>query len=96
VNLRSTRETELVEKFPMHVVTAWLGNSPDIAKKHYLQLTEEHFQRAVGGTEKTAADAATVSTDPTLAAVVNAWDKLPASVQRLIQEVAASNPAMAK
>ena len=47
VNLRSTRETELVERFPMHVVTAWLGNSPDIAKKHYLQVTEDHFAKAV-------------------------------------------------
>ena len=46
-NLRASRETELVENFPVHVVTDWLGNSPDIAKRHYLQTTEEHFLRAV-------------------------------------------------
>ena len=46
-NLRSSRETELVEDFPVHVVTEWLGNSPDIARKHYLQTHEEHFRRAV-------------------------------------------------
>ena len=46
-NLRSSRETELVENFPVHVVTGWLGNSPEIARKHYLQTHEEHFQRAV-------------------------------------------------
>ena len=46
-NLRSSRETELVEDFPIHVVTAWLGNSPEVAKKHYLQVTDEHFDRAV-------------------------------------------------
>ena len=46
-NLRASRETELVEDFPVHVVTEWLGNSPDIARKHYLQTREEHFQRAV-------------------------------------------------
>lgn len=52
-NLRSSLETELVEKFPIHVVTEWLGNSPDIAKKHYLQTHEEHFRRAVeSDTEK--------------------------------------------
>jgi len=45
-NLRSTRETELAETFPIHVVTAWLGNSPEIARKHYLQVTNEHFVRA--------------------------------------------------
>ncbi|MCD4824270.1 MAG: site-specific integrase [Phycisphaerae bacterium] len=46
-NLRASCETELVEDFPIHVVTAWLGNSPEIAKKHYLQVTEDHFRRAV-------------------------------------------------
>ncbi len=45
-NLRSSRETELVEDFPIHVVTEWIGNSPEVAKKHYLQMTEEHFIRA--------------------------------------------------
>lgn len=46
-NLRSTRETELAEEYPMHVVCAWIGNSEAIAAKHYLQLTDEHFQRAL-------------------------------------------------
>lgn len=45
-NLRSTRETELTETFPLHVVTAWLGNSQLIAAKHYLQVTDSHFQEA--------------------------------------------------
>ena len=55
-NLRSTRETELVERFPVHVVTAWLGNSPDVARKHYLQLTDAHFEKAIGGGEKSVAE----------------------------------------
>jgi integrase len=46
-NLRASCETELVEKFPVHVVTAWLGNSPEIATKHYLQVTEDHYREAV-------------------------------------------------
>jgi integrase len=45
-NLRSSRQTELAETFPTHVVCAWLGNSEDIAKDHYLQVTDEHFERA--------------------------------------------------
>ncbi len=45
-NLRSTRETELTETFPLHVVTTWLGNSQLIAAKHYLQVTDEHFAKA--------------------------------------------------
>jgi hypothetical protein len=46
-NLRASRETELVESFPVHVVTDWLGNSPQIAARHYLQTTEDHFKKAV-------------------------------------------------
>ena len=41
------RQTELAERFPIHVVYDWLGNTPDIARKHYLQTTDEHFQRAL-------------------------------------------------
>ena len=46
-NLRSSRETELVNVFPLHVVTEWLGNAPSIAMKHYLTTTDDHFQRAI-------------------------------------------------
>lgn len=45
-NLRGTRQTELEESFPSHVVCAWLGNSEKVARKHYLQTTEDHFDRA--------------------------------------------------
>ena len=47
VNLRSTRRTELQELFPDHVVNAWLGHSGAVAAKHYLQVTDEHWGRAV-------------------------------------------------
>ena len=55
-NLRSTRETELTERFPLHVITAWIGNSELFAKRHYLQVTDEHFIRATS--EETAQNAA--------------------------------------
>ncbi len=45
-NLRSTRETELADAYPIQVVTAWIGNSPQVAQRHYLQVTDEHFARA--------------------------------------------------
>lgn len=48
-NLRATRETELAETFPLHVVCAWIGNSSATAAKHYLQVTDEHFERATAG-----------------------------------------------
>jgi hypothetical protein len=48
-NMRSTRETELAEHFPMHVVTKWIGNSDSVAVQHYLQVTNEHFAKAAKG-----------------------------------------------
>lgn len=42
-NLRSSRETELAESFPLHVATAWMGNSERVARKHYLQVQESYF-----------------------------------------------------
>jgi len=53
-NLRSTRETELAEEFPLHVVTRWMGNSKLVAAEHYLQVTDAHFAKAVSGGGKTA------------------------------------------
>lgn len=47
-NLRSSRQTELEESFPSHVVCQWVGNSERVARRHYLQVTEDHFARATG------------------------------------------------
>jgi len=51
-NLRSSRQTELTETWPAHIVCAWMGNSEVVARDHYLQLTDEHFARAAGGEGK--------------------------------------------
>ncbi|MFM7931080.1 MAG: hypothetical protein ACKO9Q_25505, partial [Pirellula sp.] len=51
--LRSSRETELAQDFPIHVVTAWLGNTPTIAMRHYLLTTDADFERAAGGKTRT-------------------------------------------
>jgi hypothetical protein len=44
--LRASRETELAKEYPIHVVTSWLGNTPRIALKHYLQVTDADFDQA--------------------------------------------------
>jgi len=46
-NLRSSCQTELEQKRPTYVVCHWLGNTPAIANKHYLTVTEEHYAKAV-------------------------------------------------
>ena len=48
-NLRSSRETELLEQFPVHVVARWMGHNAQVSLRHYAQTREEHFQQAVGG-----------------------------------------------
>jgi len=57
-NCRASRETELAENYPVQVVCSWIGNSPMVAAKHYLQVTDEHFERATGEPQKAAQKAA--------------------------------------
>ncbi len=45
-NLRASRETELLARFPAKDVAAWLGNSVPVAMKHYAMATAESFDRA--------------------------------------------------
>ncbi|MDB5325556.1 MAG: hypothetical protein JWM57_1125, partial [Phycisphaerales bacterium] len=48
-NMRSTRETELLaEGHPIHVVCAWIGNTERVARKHYLQVRQEDWDKATG------------------------------------------------
>ena len=58
MNLRSSVETELVRMgFDLNTVTRWLGNSPDVARKHYLQITPDDIAKATAmGTEEKSAN----------------------------------------
>jgi hypothetical protein len=67
-NLRSTRETELAESFPIHVVCEWIGNSQAVAAKHYLQVTDEHFGKAVQNPVQQTAELARKAQKPDTAA----------------------------
>ena len=55
-NLRSSRETELAEKYPIHVACAWIGNTEAVAARHYLQVTEDHFKKATQKATQTVHD----------------------------------------
>lgn len=41
-------QTELSATFPEHVVCSWIGNSADVAREHYLRVTDADFERAAG------------------------------------------------
>jgi len=46
-SLRASCQTDLAARFPIHVVCEWLGNTPRVAHKSYLRVTETDWQRAV-------------------------------------------------
>ena len=57
-NLRASCETDLMQDHPIHVVTAWIGNTPKIALGHYLQTLDGDFEKALkGGAESGAVGA---------------------------------------
>ncbi len=45
-NLRSSRATEIVRNFPIHVAGKWLGHSAQVCLRNYLTVTEEDFLEA--------------------------------------------------
>jgi integrase len=45
-SMRASRQTELEERFPSHVVCSWIGNSVAIAKASYLLITDAHYKQA--------------------------------------------------
>jgi integrase len=69
-SMRASRQTELEERFPLHVVCGWLGNSEEVARESYLLTSEAHFQAATGVSEATQN-----ATQPTPERNVNATHK---------------------
>lgn len=45
-NLRASRQTELTDSHPEHVVCTWIGNTQGVARRHYEMVTDEHFEMA--------------------------------------------------
>ena len=43
--LRATRDTELRELFPVHVVESWMSPKDRVANRNDTQVTEDHFRR---------------------------------------------------
>ena len=59
-SMRASRQTELEREFPLHVVCAWLGNSPKIAQRSYLLVTSEDFQKAISTPQKSGTKSGTI------------------------------------
>src|SRR5262249_23570338 len=83
-NLRSSRETELLESFPVHVVAQWMGHDAKVSLKHYAQTTDEHFDRAAGGAKPGAVEARNAAQQVAAVSCGKSYD------ERLNQDVVAS------
>ena len=71
VNMRASAVTDAADKFPGHVCEAWFGHSEAIANRHYRQVTEDHFQKAVIADQQKGGEPASKATqNPTHAAPV--------------------------
>lgn len=46
-SLRASCESDLAQTFPLATVTKWLGNTPSVALRHYVDPTETAFERAL-------------------------------------------------
>ena len=58
-SMRSSRENEMVEEYPLKYVVDWVGHDIKVAAKHYLNSSnEEHHKKAISGDEKVAQKAA--------------------------------------
>jgi site-specific recombinase XerD len=57
-NLRASRATKLASEHPAHVAAAWLGHSTLVVNKHYWQVTDSDFTKALAADPKAAQKAA--------------------------------------
>ncbi len=48
--LRASLESDLAQYFPLAAAAKWLGNTPSVAMKHYVDPTDPAFEQAVGWT----------------------------------------------
>ncbi len=48
-SMRASCETDLARQFPLAIVAKWLGNTQAVAMRHYVDVTDADFERAVDG-----------------------------------------------
>ena len=57
-SMRASCETDLARQFPLAVVAKWLGNTQAVAMRHYVDVTDADFERAIIGDAQPAQKAA--------------------------------------
>ena len=62
-NLRASCESDLAQAFPLAVVTKWLGNSPSIALRHYVDPADTAYRLALRWIPKATQDSKSVDSN---------------------------------
>ena len=84
-NLRASREAELCQDHPLHVVAAWIGNTPTVAMGHYLQVIDSDWEKATTTTEKSNTKSDTLGVEMTHFNTYCGGSQTFTNVQELIQ-----------
>ena len=67
-SLRASCESGLAQSFPLAVVAKWLGNTPSVALRHYVDPTDAAFEQATHWTPRDAENDARATQNPTRSA----------------------------
>ncbi|WP_171472667.1 site-specific integrase [Frigoriglobus tundricola] len=87
-SLRASCESDLAQSFPLATVTKWLGNTPSVALRHYVDPTEGAFDRAASWVPESGAKSGAQEAQ-------NAAQQVPAASRREPQEGGANNDGVA-
>ncbi|RCS49502.1 hypothetical protein DTL42_11745 [Bremerella cremea] len=88
-NLRTSRQNELADEYPMHVVIEWMGNSELVALKHYLKVKESHFREATRAKTSAVGDESVPKSTPQVEAAKSTEEQEPHEGKALTSETVA-------
>jgi integrase len=72
-SMRASCESDLARRFPLAVVCKWLGNTQAVALRHYIDVTDDDFRKALEATESGNPKAAQKAAQQVTAVMRNEW-----------------------
>jgi len=82
-SLRASCESDLAQSFPLAVVAKWLGNTPSVALRHYVDPTDAAFEQATGWQPRDAKNDAGATQKTTQARAATRQQEVPGVTEPL-------------
>ena len=95
-NLRASCESELAQAFPLAMVTKWLGSTPSIALRHYVDPANTAYRLALRWIPKATQDSNRVQPDTTGVQTNSCTESGSRVAQKAAQNVSASSGKIEK